>query len=295
MCYSQQALTQHIRHTDLQLLSFHPRLPVCSPNTPLVIEEMNLCCTKVSLLVKLALKVRGSGVATVGTVLFCNIFHNMTKGILPNSLWLTEWYFTVRWGPLFCCLSWGCVRSASRPHWKSALSTFRALVKRRQTTRRLWGFSWRSCLGAICVSFKRSETQRVKQYRPWLRSSTGTSICRSLNFLRFGVIVCDCCFCLQIWQIQLLLLCGKWAAGEEHLQGTVCLHIQVNHCAYPTWLFTVSGEFKVLPSLSSVFLQEQHVDGQRALSVSQTRGRNKWNWCFLQRAFYHPPPLAHNT
>lgn len=31
----------------------------------------------------------------------------------------------------------------------------------------------------------------------------------------------------QVGQIQLLLLRGKWAAGEEELQGAVCLHLQV--------------------------------------------------------------------
>lgn len=46
---------------------------------------MDLCWAEVSLLVKLALKVRGCSEGTVAASV-CNIFHNMTKGILPNSL-----------------------------------------------------------------------------------------------------------------------------------------------------------------------------------------------------------------
>ncbi len=71
--------------------AFHPRLPACSPNTQQVIEEMDLCWTGVSLLLKLT--VRGCKVGTVGTdgwQGFWKTFHNIAKRILPNSPVLTE-------------------------------------------------------------------------------------------------------------------------------------------------------------------------------------------------------------
>lgn len=50
---------------------FHPHLPACSPNTPQVIEEMDLCWSGVSLLVKL--KVRGCKPGADGSGGLCNM------------------------------------------------------------------------------------------------------------------------------------------------------------------------------------------------------------------------------
>lgn len=122
---------------------FHPHLPVCSPNKPLVVELMDLCWTELSLLMKLVkvtLKVRRCSVVVTVAAGFCNIFHNMTKGILSNSPSLTELESFARWGLQFCCLLRGCVCWTSHLHWNSALLMFRALVNQRRTTRRLWGF-----------------------------------------------------------------------------------------------------------------------------------------------------------
>lgn len=79
--------TAYPPHTSV----FHPRLPACSPNTPHAIEEMGLCWTEVSLLVKPPLLVRSGKADADGCKCRCyrKSFHNMTKRILLNSLFLT--------------------------------------------------------------------------------------------------------------------------------------------------------------------------------------------------------------